>query len=455
MVDRDALEGWLDEHDIRVVRVDATGPEGTLIGKHVSRPKFLSCLPDGVAMTDIGLVMDLAGTPQLGWWADWRQDALGDVNVRPDLTTLIEIPDQPGVAWCLGTFAALSGRALPICPRSLLAKQVDDLAALGLEARTAIEVEFFVFEGRIDHARRRGFRGLVPLGGSAPKQGYMTQRAAEVTPFLRDATASLDAAGVPWEAFTDEAGPGQFELNIAPSDPVTSADRVTRAKQVLRDVAYAHDKCVTFMARPFADLGYGSGLHMHLSLWRDGQPAFRDEGTLRAWIAGYMETIDGATSLMNPTVNSFRRQIDFVAAPTTPTWGDDNKGAAVRAVHRADKLTRVEHRVAAGDANPYLVMAAALAGGISGLEEQLTPPEPVTGLPWGLPSDRPRLPHSLTTAAEALARDERLGARLGPVFVEHWVEGRRWEWLMFHTSGGDPDADGTTDWELRRYFEWV
>jgi glutamine synthetase len=115
----------------------------------------------------------------------------------------------------------------------------------------------------------------------------------------------------------------------------------------------------------------------------------------------------------------------------------------------------MEHRVAAADANPYLVMAVVLAGGLSGLDEKLDPPEPETGLPWGLPADRPRLPGSLRAAAAALAADERLRARLGTQFVDHWVESRKWEWLMFHTDGGDPDATGTTDWELARYFEWV
>ena len=451
----DAVRAWLDERGITVVRIDATGPEGTLIGKHVSRAKFESCLPDGVALTDIALVMDLAGTPQLGWWGEWRQEALGDVNIRPDLTTLVEVPNQPGFAWCLGAFTEIEGRPLPICPRSVLARQVSDLASAGFDARTALELEFFVFDEPLDVARRQGFTGLTPLGGSLPKQGYMTQRAAEFAPFLRDVAGAFEQAGIPWEAFTDEAAPGQFEVNIAATDPIATADRAVRAKQILREVAHAHGRSVSFMARPVADLAYGSGLHLHLSLWRDGAPAFTDDALMRRWVAGYLATIAGATSIMTPTINAFRRQADFAAAPTTPTWGDDNKGVAVRTVHRADKLTRVEHRVASSDANPYLVIATALAGGLAGLDEALDPPDAYDGLPWGLPDDVERLPHSLTTAAAALAADDRLRARLGTEFVEHWVETRRWEWLMFHSSGGDPAATTVTDWELRRYFEWV
>ncbi|HEX7166773.1 MAG TPA: glutamine synthetase family protein [Acidimicrobiales bacterium] len=454
-MERDELARWLDDNDVEIVRIDATGVEGTLLGKHVARRKFESCLPSGVALNDIGLAMDLGGTPQLGWWGDWRQDALGDALLRPDLSTLTAVAHEPGIAWCTADITGVDGVPLPVCPRSLLARQQADLDALGYSVRAAFELEFFVFEDRIDAARRKGFRNLTPLGGAAPKQSYMTQRSPEFVPLLRELSLSLERAGVPWEAFSDEAGPGQFELNIAPGDAVTAADRAARAKQILREVAYAHGKSVTFMARPFPEMPYGNGLHVHVSLWRGDEPAFADPRVLRHWVAGCMATVAGMTSIATPTVNSFRRQVDFVAAPTTPTWGEENKAAAVRTVTRTGALARMEHRVAAGDANPYLVLAGVLAGGISGLVEELEPPEPVAGLPWGLPEDHPRLPHSLTTAAAALAADTRLRARLGDAFIEHWTESRKFEWLMFHTGGGDPDATGSTDWELARYFEWV
>src|SRR5207245_6653186 len=123
-----------------------------------------------------------------------------------------------------------------------------------------------------------------------------------------------------------------------------------------------------------------------------------DRDILRRWLGGCLATVDGSVSVLTPTINSFRRQVDFAAVPTTPTWGEENKGAAFRTVTRSASLARVEHRVAAADANPYLVAATVVAGGVVGLEERLEPPEPVQGLPWGLPPDRPRLPHSIRTA---------------------------------------------------------
>ncbi|HZN14277.1 MAG TPA: glutamine synthetase family protein [Acidimicrobiales bacterium] len=436
-----------------MVRIEGTTLDGPLVGKHVSPEKFAQCLPEGVCLADFVLAMDLAGTPQLGWWGEWRQAALGDMYLRPDLTTETPVPDVPGVVSYLGTFAAVDGTPIPVCPRSLLQRQQARLATLGYEAKTAFELEFFVVEESLREAHEQKFKGLTPLGGDAHKMAYLTQRSSQFLPILRSATERLEAMGIPWEAFNDEAAPGQFELNLAPADPVTTADRTVRAKRALRDAAYEHGHAVTFMARPFPI--YGSGLHLHLSLWRDGSPAFAEGDLIRHWVAGSLATATGATSIYTPTINSFRRQVDFAAVPTTPTWGEENKGAAFRTITRSGALARVEHRIASADANPYLVLATVLAGGMAGLEEKLEPPAPVAHLPWGLPEGYARLPTSITAAAEALAADTRLRAALGDEFVDHWVESRKWEWLMFHSEGGDPDAAAVTDWELQRYFEWV
>ena len=440
--------------DTTMVRVEGTITDGPMVGKHVSPAKFKSCLPEGICLADFALGIDLAGTPQLGWWADWRQPNLGDMYLRPDLSTAVAVPDAPGVISFLGNFTQVDGAPVPVCPRTVLQRQQERLAALGYDAKCAFELEFFLYEEPLEEARRQSFNGLTPLGGAAHKPVYLTQRSPEYLPILQSATRRLEAMGIPWEAFNDEAAPGQFELNLAPADPVTTADRTVRAKRALRDAAYEHGRSVTFMARPSPV--YGSGLHLHLSLWRGGAPAFEGGGeVLRHWVGGCVATVAGATSIYTPTINSFRRQVDFAAVPTTPTWGEENKGAAFRTITRSSSLARVEHRCASADANPYLVLAAVLAGGIVGLEGRVEPPPPVDHLPWGLPKDWARLPGSITAAADALAADENLRKGLGDDFVDNWVESRKWEWLMFHSEGGDPDADTVTNWEMQRYFEWV
>ena len=216
---------------------------------------------------------------------------------------------------------------------------------------------------------------------------------------------------------------------------------------------------VTFMAKPSAE--YGNGLHVHHSLTRDGEPAFyAPDGAMsdasRAWIGGLMATMPAATSLLCPTVNSYRRMVGFAAAPTVASWGEDTKSAALRVLSRSPGAARIEHRVAGGDANPYLVLAAVLAGGIAGIEHEITPPDPIAVTGWGLPAEGwPHLPTSISRATAALAADARFRSVLGDEFAQFWINTRRWEWLMFHTTGGDPEATAVTPWELDRYFELV
>jgi glutamine synthetase len=154
-----------------------------------------------------------------------------------------------------------------------------------------------------------------------------------------------------------------------------------------------------------------------------------------------------------PTVNSYRRLVGWAAAPTTATWAEDNKSTAVRVLTRSATASRIEHRLAAADANVYLVLAVVLAGGLAGLRHAIEPPPAFPYAGWGLPEGYPHLPNTISKAADALDADVHLREELGAGFVEFWTNTRRWEWLMFNTTGGDASADAVTDWELKRYFE--
>jgi glutamine synthetase len=157
-------------------------------------------------------------------------------------------------------------------------------------------------------------------------------------------------------------------------------------------------------------------------------------------------------SFLTPNVNSYRRLVELTGPPMTVTWGEDNKSTALRTVARDPSSARIEHRVPAADCNIYLALAAMLAGGLIGMEESLEPPPEFREMAWLLPPDAaPRLPDSLTKAAAALTADESLAAVLGRDVVDYWLGSRRWEWIAFHTGGGDPDV--VTEYELKRYFE--
>jgi len=341
-----------------------------------------------------------------------------------------------------------------VCPRGVLSRVCERLAAAGYRAIASFELEGMLFGESYDVARRRGYRGLTPIGVDVGL-GYLQWNLRQQRRFWDEAQRRLEVLGLDVEGYHDEAAPGQFELNFEPADPVTAADKIMRARHCLKETAHDLGWSVSFAAKPVDS--YGNGLHVHHSLRRGDVPVFDDEAIRGAWIAGLIATMPAATSILLPNINSFRRLVGWAAAPQTATWAEDNKTTALRTlVHGSPAAARVEHRLAGGDANPYLVLAAVLAGGLTGLRAGTAPPPAFPYAGWGLPKgDFPHLPGTISQAADALAGDAALGEELGADFVDFWVESRRWEWLMFHTGGGDAEATTVTDWELRRYWELV
>ncbi|HZT64324.1 MAG TPA: glutamine synthetase family protein [Acidimicrobiales bacterium] len=453
------LRSWLDGQGITTVRTEGLSPEGLVLGKHLSRTKFERSLPLGPAISDIAFAYDVGGTPHFGWWGDWRQECLGDIHQRPDLSTLIVSPNRPGMASCLVDFVDVDGEPLSVCPRSVLRRVTERLRTHGLAARAAFEIEGMVFAESYAEAKAKGYRDLTPIGVPAPL-GYLTHDAHRMADFMDEVVRRLDGMGIPWEAWSAEAAPGQFEINLEPADPVVAADWTVRTRQAMREAAYDLGHSVTFMARPTD--GYGNGMHIHHSITKGTRPAFYDAAApdgrskiMRHWIGGLMATMPGAHSMLTPTVNSYRRMVGFAAAPLVVSWAEENKSVALRVISRDPKVARVEHRVGAADLNPYLALAAILAGGVVGIENELEPPPELRVVAWGLPAGYPYLPNTVNKSADALEEDKGLTDVLGYEMVNHWVQSRRWEWLMFNTTGGDAQAESVTDWELNRYFEVV
>ncbi len=446
-----ALEG------VKVVRTEGVTVDGIVLGKYLSRAKFERSLPLGPAISDISFAFDAGGTPQFGWWDEWRQPALGDIHQRPDVETLVPIPNREAHASCIVDFVDVHGEPLPVCPRSTLKRVVERLGFHGLHARAAFEIEGILFAENIADARTKGFRDLTPVGTGRPI-AYLSQDAYAMHPFFDEVTRRLEGMGIDWDAWSAEGAPGQFELNLPASGAVAAADQTMRARVVMKEVAADLGLSVTFMAKPSET--YGSGMHIHHSLQRDGAPAFYDEASpdlrsflMRHWIGGLIATMPGAHSFLAPTINSYRRMVGFAAAPLVVSWDEENKSTALRIISRSPGLARVEHRVGAADLNPYLALAAILAGGIVGIEQGIDPPDELKIMAWGLPDTYPYLPNSITASADALEGDKALTDVIGTSMVEHWTHTRRWEWLMFHTTGGDAEATSVTDWELGRYFE--
>lgn len=454
------LESWLDRHHINIIRTQATNLEGVSLGKYCNRRKFTKSLEDGLGIADMSLAMDLGGIPHLTFWHPFRHNTLGDIALKPDLSTLIPDGKDPNLGHCICDFVQVDGTPINLCPRTNLKRLVQMITDMGFDVKATCELEFFLFHDSFNDARRKKYQKLEAVGASKLQTIYYLRNAYHAKTFMDEVTKRLDCYGIDWEGWNDENGVGQIELNLTPTDAVTIADTAVRAKQVIYEVAVDFELSVTFMAHPVP--GYSSGMHIHHSLTKNGEAVFYDahkpdnhSDLLRHWIGGMIKTMPGAVSYLCPTINSYRRLTEFAAPPMTATWGEENKSCALRLISRSADLTRIEHRLGAADLNPYLGLAVILAGGIAGVRHQIEPPEEFTHVAWGLPESFKRLPTTITTAAEALADDDYLREILGAEEVEYWIKTRKLEWLSFHTEGGDPDSKQATPWEYRRYFEII
>lgn len=460
MSDQIDLQAWVQEHRIRSVRLETISLDGVISGKYLAAGKFLSGAEKGFSFCDVAFGVDLANEPQLGFdFGAWRGE-MGDVFLRPDLSTLIVDPAVPNLGAVVCDLVDRSGRSLPTCARSNLRRQVDALEGEGYSISAAIEVEATVFTEPIEALRERDFREPSPLGGGAGAL-YVLARPAEFTTYMDAVAERLDAIGLRWEGWCDESAPGQVEFNLPPTDAVAAVDAYNRVKFVMRQIAFEQGRSVTFMAKWSGEY-FGQGAHINLSLHRDGQNVFHNRAepaapseTMAVFVGGVLDTMAAATSFSFPTINSYRRIQELNGPPTTISWGVENKTTAVRAICRDAKQSRLEYRIPSADANLYLAFAALLAGGRIGLARQAAPPAPLDLMAWALPEgDVPQIPASLHAAIAALDADPEFASYMGPELVAYWRGTRRWEWLRFHTSGGDPDVD-VSAWELRRYFELV
>jgi glutamine synthetase len=448
-----------DLSGISTVRVEMTNHDGVLMGKNLSRAKYLSGHADGFAIADLALGLDLGNNPALGWgYPAWRLDGLlPDVLLRPDPATLLEW--KPGLASVIGDHWTPDGEPIGEDPRQALKRVVAEYARRGLAIRASVEIEATVFRESIDEARARQYQDLTPLGGRAGA-ALVHAKSPDFVQYMEAVVARFEDLGIPWEGWSDEAAAGQIEFNIAPADPVTAADYWARARQIMREVAYSLGHTVTFMAKWSAE--YGQGSHLNVSLQAGDRNVFYNAAApdepssqMLHFLAGAMDTLAAASSFALPTVTSFRRLVDFDGPPTTVTWGVSNKSCAVRAVLAGPKASRLEYRLPAADANVYCALASFLAGGLSGLDRELQAPPSFDRMAWMLPDGvAERVPSDLYEATTALEADDQLGRYLGDEFVDYWIGLRRWEWLSYHTQT-ERDDDQLSVFESVRYFELV
>jgi len=427
------LRHALGDGSLTEIEVAWSDPFGHAQGKRIPAAQFLNrALGSGFAFCEASLGWNTEGTVVDSLNITNWVGGYPDVFAVPDLATYRPLPWRPRVGHVISDIVAHDRSPSLLDPRAVLRKVLARLSALGYTAKIGVEFELY----------------LLNSDGSPFQDdihAYSLENANALDPLLTDLYETLSAF-TRLEGIQTEYGPGQIETNLVYTDALEAADDAVRLKYAAKEVARKHGKVASFMAKPFTEHS-GSSQHLHISLWRDGQPAFaavdgaENQTTLHA-IAGLLEHLPSITLFGAHSVNAYRRFVPDSFAPATVTWSRDNRSAAVRSLVESDpSATRIELRSGASDANPYWLIASALAAVIAGLESKATPPPAEGG---NLYVKGVRLPESLGVALELATRDDTIAEILGADSVQDFAALARSEWVEY--------SNEVSDWERKRYL---
>lgn len=441
---------YVSKHPSGRVKVAVADIDGVLRGKYISTEKFLAVAQTDLAFCDVIFGWDMAdqaydNTSYTGWHTGYP-----DAKVKLSLNSFRKIPWENNLPFFLGEFVDATGNALSICPRQLLQKIIAEATEAGFEAKTSQEFEWFNFaETPKSFAEKEG-KHLIPL--TPGMFGYSIIRSSQRNDFFSSLFDQLKQFDIPLEGLHTETGPGVYEAAIAYSEVLTSADNAVLFKTAVKEIAYQHGILASFMAKINENLPGCSG-HVHQSLWHAHTNLFYDAGQphrmstiMRQYLAGQLYCLPYILPMVAPTINSYKRLVEGAWAPTTVTWGIDNRTVALRALPGGSKSCRLETRVVGSDTNPYLAMAACLAAGLYGIKHQLSLQEATVGNGYKDESHG-RFPKSLDEANQAMKNAAVARELFGETFVQHFTQTRDWEVRQF--------AKVVTDWETNRYFEII
>jgi glutamine synthetase len=427
------LRHAIGDGSLTEIEVAWSDPFGHAQGKRIPASQFLNrALGSGFAFCEASLGWNTEGTVVDSLNITNWVGGYPDVFAVPDLATYRPLPWRPRVGHVISDIVAHDRSPSLLDPRAVLRKVLARLASLGYAAKIGVEFELY----------------LLNSDGSPFQDdihAYSLENANALDPLLTDLYETLSAF-TRLEGIQTEYGPGQIETNLVYTDALEAADDAVRLKYAAKEVARKHGKIASFMPKPFTEHS-GSSQHLHISLWRDGEPAFApDDGAenplaLHA-IAGLLEHLPSITLFGAHSVNAYRRFVPDSFAPATVTWSRDNRSAAVRSLVEADpSATRIELRSGASDANPYWLIASALAAVIAGLEAKSSPPPAEHGNLYikGVP-----LPESLGVALELATRDDTIADILGADSVQDFAALARSEWVEY--------SNEVSDWERKRYL---
>lgn len=321
------------------------------------------------------------------------------------------------------------GRPFMGDPRHALSEVVKRYTAKGLTPVVAVELEFFL----IDDSGRKLQVPPSPRTGKRRKAGEILSMRAldQFDTFFTELYDACEAMDIPADTAISEAGLGQFEINLMhQDDALRAADDAWLFKMLVKGLARRHGFAASFMAKPYPDYA-GSGLHMHFSvLDQDGTNIF-DNGTdtgsetLRHAVSGCLNAMPGCALLFAPHANSYDRMVPGAHAPTGIAWAYENRTAAIRIPSGSPVARRIEHRVAGGDVNPYLTVAAVLGAAMNGIEDGIAPQPPITGNAYT--ADLPQIPAKWDDAIDAFENSDEVKRIFAPDLIRNYVLTKRQE----------------------------
>lgn len=448
----DDIKKYLKDHNIENVKLAVVDIDGVLRGKYINIKKFLKVLDRGFGFCNVIFGWDsndeLYDEDSFTGWKDGYTDAWANIDITS--CRLLPTEEYKSVLF-LADFS--QSDAVKVCPRSVLKKVLSKLDDLGYKATAALEFEFFLFNETPQSIRNKNFTNLNPI--TPGNFGYSVLRNSTHADYYHEIMNLAKAMGMPIEGLHTETGPGVLEAALEHSDALRAADNGVLFKTFTKIWAQQHELMASFMAKWSSKYPGQSG-HIHLSLQnKKGDAVFHDENKsnnmsdeMRWFIGGQQQLMPEFLAMVASTCNSYTRLIPGFWAPTTASWGIDNRTCALRAIPGTAKSQRIEYRVSAADINPYLALAAAIGSGIWGIEHKIEPIAPIQGNAYDVKmEEKYQLPRTLTQAAEKFKDSEAAISLFGEAFVDHYAYTRIWE--------DQEQRKAITDWQLQRYFEII
>lgn len=449
---RQVLENIL-QNDDQKIKIAFADIDGVLRGKYIHRDKFLNAVDGGLGFCDVIFGWDSSdkcyeNSELTGWHTGYP-----DAKARIDLSTFRRIPWENNVPFFLGDFSKDPKYEAGICPRSLLKRVAAQCESMGFTPLFSQEFEWFNFTGTPSELHAVNFENLQPI--TPGMFGYSVLRSSLNHAYFHDLFDSLLQFDIPIEGMHTETGPGVMEATVIYDDVLAAADKALLFKTAVKEIAYRHNFMATFMAKWNPKLP-GSGGHIHQSLWdadrknnlfHDSNDGSKMSKILQHYIAGQIACLPEILPMFAPNPNSYKRLSGGDWAPSTITWGIDNRTTSIRIISGDVKSTRIELRIPGADTNAYLVMAAALAAGLYGIKNELPLNTTVTQGNGYLDKTNGVLPTTLEEATKKMAQSELACELFGEAFVKNFSLTREWECRQVDHS--DPK------WELKRYFEII